>query len=340
MMIDADGSELQEVRPINPRFATGIYLDPKLAKYGFGPNHPFSNFRYAAFADAFQHLHLEKKPVLLRGRLATEAEIADFHTLDYINFVKKKSIEGKGFLDYGDTPAFSGVFEAASYVVGTVLHAVDQIMEGDIKRAFVPIAGLHHAHANKASGFCVFNDCAIAIHHLRKKYGLEKIAYIDIDVHHGDGVYYAFEEDPHLFFADIHEGDIFPGTGFITEQGLGAGKGKKLNFSLDAGAGDADFFGFWPHIEALLAREKPEFILFQCGADSLANDPLAAISYSDQPHSHAAKRLCEFANTYAKGRLLALGGGGYNLHNIARAWIAVIQSLIHTPFDGKTPPDS
>lgn len=306
---------------------TGIYLDPELAKYGFGENHPFNNDRYDAFAKTFP---LESNALLLKGRFATDDEIAAFHTPDYIDFVKKKSLEGTGYLDYGDTPAVPGIFEAASYVVGTVLDAIDHIVKGPIKRAFVPIAGLHHAQANAASGFCVFNDCAIAINTLRNKYGIKKIAYVDVDVHHGDGVYYAFEEDENLIFADIHEASIFPGTGLRDEVGKGPATGKKLNLPLPAGAGDKEFFDVWPQVEELLTREKPDFIIFQCGADSLEGDPLAFLTYSDQPHAYAAKRLCELANTYAQGRLLALGGGGYFLPNIARAWGAVAESLIRT----------
>lgn len=316
-------------------YSIGIFLDIHLAKYGFGPNHPFNNFRYAAFADALEQLHLDKNALILKGRLAKDSEITQFHTSEYVSFIKQKSTEGTGYLDHGDTPAMLGIFEAASYVVGTVLEAVDQIMQGTIERAFVPIAGLHHSHPEAASGFCVFNDCAIAIKTLRQKYHIEKIAYIDIDVHHGDGVYYGFENDPNLIFADIHQEGIFPGTGFTSEQGTGKATGKKLNIPLPAGAGDDEFFAVWPQIEELLEHERPEFIILQCGADSLRNDPLAFFQYSDKPHAYAAQRLCKIANKYAKGRLLALGGGGYNMHNISQAWIAVVKSLINTTLDSK-----
>lgn len=304
----------------------GIYLDPQLAKYGFGEDHPFNNFRYDAFREAFEHLLLYKRASIMKGRLATDSEIAQFHTLEYLNYIKKRSAEGRGFLDYGDTPAVPGIFEAAAYVVGTVLDAVDQMMQGVIKRAFIPIAGLHHSHATAASGFCVFNDIAIAIRTLRQKYKVGKIAYVDIDVHHGDGVFYAFENDADLIFADIHESGIFPGTGHLSEQGKDQAKGKKLNIPLPAGAGDEEFFAAWPHVEELLEQEKPEFIIFQCGADSLANDPLAGLQYSDKPHAYAARRLCELANQYASGRLLALGEGAITckiLLEPGRQWLSL-----------------
>ena len=311
---------------------TGLFLDPNLARYGFGPTHPFNNDRYAAFADLFQKHQLETKVTLLQGRSATDIEITRFHTPEYLRFVKEQSAKGVGFLDEGDTPVVPGIFEAAAYVVGTVLEAVYQIMQERIKYAFVPIAGLHHSHPAAASGFCVFNDCAIAINTLRKCYNIKNIAYVDIDVHHGDGVYYAFEDDENLIFADVHQSNLFPGTGFEYEQGTTQAKGKKVNIPLPAGAGDEEFFTVWPQVEALLEREKPEFILLQCGADSLAHDPLGFLRYSDKPHAYAAQQLCKIADQYASGRLLALGGGGYNLHNIARAWIAVTKSLIKSSF--------
>ena len=125
--------------------------------------------------------------------------------------------------DDGDTPARPGIFDAASVAVGTTMAAVDAIMQGEAKRAFVPIAGLHHAGRDCAAGFCVFNDCGVAAEYLRAKYGVTRIAYVDIDAHHGDGVFYGFEDDPDLIFADIHEDGryLYPGTGAVTETGRG-----------------------------------------------------------------------------------------------------------------------
>ena len=203
-------------------------------------------------------------------------------------------------------------------------------MRGDARRAFVPIAGLHHASRSHAAGFCVFNDCGVVAEMLRRRHGLQRVAYVDIDVHHGDGVYYSFEEDPFLVFADVHEDGrfLYPGTGAAGENGLGLGRGSKLNIPMMPGAGDADFFEAWARVEAHLEQHQPEFIIFQCGADSLEGDPLAHLRYTEEAHAHAARRLMDIAERHARGRVLGLGGGGYNRENLARAWTRVVREFV------------
>jgi acetoin utilization protein AcuC len=240
-----------------------------------------------------------------------------------------QSATGSGFLDLGDTPAFPGVYEAAAYVVGSVLDAIDQVMAGECRHAFVPIAGLHHARRDSAAGFCVFNDCGVAIETLRSVYGLRRVAYVDIDAHHGDGVFYAFESDPELVFVDLHEDGryLYPGTGAADETGTGAAQGRKRNLPMPMQAGDDDFFAAWDKAEAFVDAHAPEFILLQCGADSIAGDPITHLQYTTAAHAHAAQRLCVLAERHCQGRLLALGGGGYNRDNLAKAWTAVLSEL-------------
>jgi len=202
-------------------------------------------------------------------------------------------------------------------------------MAGEAAHAFVPIAGLHHARRDGAAGFCVFNDCGILIEYLKQVYGLGRIAY-DIDAHHGDGVFYAFTEDAAVWIADVHEDGrfLYPGTGFADETGLGAAVGTKLNLPLKPGAGDEDFRRAWAEVEQHLQRASPEFVILQCGADSLAGDPIAHLQLSAAAHAYAARRLCHIAAEYGHGRLIALGGGGYNRCNLATAWCAVLEQMI------------
>jgi acetoin utilization protein AcuC len=260
---------------------------------------------------------------------ASAEELALFHTEGYIQRVRELSEAGSGLLDMGDTPAFPGVYEAAATVVGSVLDAVARIMDGRCARAFVPIAGLHHARPDRAEGFCVFNDCGVAIAALQARHRLTRIAYVDIDAHHGDGVFYAFEADPAVWIADIHQDGhtIFPGTGRAEETGSGEAAGTKLNIPLKAGSGDGAFFQAWEQVEAHVERAQPEFIILQCGVDSLAGDPLTNLSWSTQAHAHATRRLLELAERHCQGRLLALGGGGYNRANIGKGWAAVLAEL-------------
>jgi len=307
-----------------------VVTGERLARYGFPDGHPFGPDRHAAFMREFDARNLALRVQSLEPREASYEELLAFHAPAYVDFVRERSQSGQGFLDGGDTPAYRGVYEAAATVVGATLRAAEAIASGSARRAFVPIAGLHHAARDHAAGFCVFNDCGVAIELLRKRHGMERIGYVDIDAHHGDGVYYAFEEDPQVIFADIHEDghSLYPGTGAASEQGRGAAYGTKLNLPLAAGADDTAFARVWPAVLTHLRRFEPELILLQCGADSVEGDPITHMRFSPRVHGQAARDLSELAADFGHGRVLALGGGGYNRANIAHAWCAVVEGLI------------
>jgi acetoin utilization protein AcuC len=306
-----------------------VYRGDELANYGFGEDHPFGPDRHGAFQDELARANLGSAIEYALPRRATVDELALFHTPEYIDFISKKSAEGRGFLDGGDTPAFPGVFNIASDVVGTTLAAVDAVMQGDAYRAFVPIAGLHHAGRGHAAGFCVFNDCGIAIEYLRRNYSLRRVAYVDIDAHHGDGVFYGFEDDADALFADVHEDGqyLYPGTGAASETGKGRAAGTKLNIPLPPGAGDADFARAWREVEKYVDESRPEFIILQAGADSLEGDPITHLCYTEEAHATAATSLCALADKHCEGRIIGTGGGGYNRQNLARAWTRVVQAF-------------
>ncbi len=301
----------------------------EIAAYGFPGGHPFGPDRHAAFMRA-----LERSPCL--GRLeqraapaATRTEIEAFHTPAYVDRVLAAEHSDSGFLDDGDTPVFPDIYTTAAHVVGGTLSALAGILAGPIPRAFIPIAGLHHAGRDHAAGFCVFNDCGVAIEVARRRYGLQRVAYIDIDAHHGDGVFYAFADDPGIATADVHEDGryLYPGTGARSETGRGLAAGTKLNIPMAPGATDADFRAAFAEVEAYVDAFRPELILLQCGADALAGDPLAHLAYTEAAHAHAATRLRVLAQRHSAGRLLAMGGGGYNRDNLARAWTRVVEAL-------------
>ena len=309
---------------------TCIYLGQALADYGFKDGHPFGPQRHNAFEAELIRKRLDRQLVIQSPVAATADRIALFHTDDYIDKVRDYSVNGHGYLDGGDTPSFIGMFEAASHVAGSVTDALDRIMRGEFRRAFSPIAGLHHARRHAAAGFCVFNDCGIAIEYLRAQYGVKKVAYIDIDAHHGDGVFYSFEDDPDLLFADIHQDGrtLYPGTGFVNETGVGPAEGTKLNIPVPPYANDAVFDEVWPLVEAYLRQNEPEFILLQCGADSIKGDPITNMEFSPAAHAKAARSLRQIADDCCSGRMLAMGGGGYNHDNIARGWTAVVDAMV------------
>lgn len=308
-----------------------VYLGHNLASYGFGDDHPFGPMRHHVFEQAFHKKGLDQYTDTLTPVIADQATIELFHTHEYVEKVKEQSKFGTGYLDQGDTPAFIGMFEAASYVAGSVCNGIDQLMAANYKRVFIPIAGLHHARRHIAAGFCVFNDCGIAIEYLRHKHKIKRVAYIDIDAHHGDGVFYSFEEDPDLIFADLHEDGkyLYPGTGAITETGQGEAKGSKLNIPMPPGANDYLFRQVWPKVEVFLRNNKPDFILLQSGADSIKGDPITHMSYSEASHAYATQQLCKLADEFCDGKILAMGGGGYNHDNIAKTWTTVLSAMVN-----------
>jgi len=306
-----------------------LIAGPELATYGFPHGHPFGPDRYAAFMGELERSSVAAALERKRPRLASRDELLYFHTPEYVEKVAELSARGSGLLDAGDTPAFPGVYEAAAHVVGGTLEALAAIVAGPNRRAFIPIGGLHHATRDSAAGFCVFNDCGVAIEAARRVHGIRRVAYVDIDAHHGDGVFYAFEQDPDVLFADLHEDGrfLYPGTGSRSETGRGLGEGTKLNIPLAPGADDTVFHTAWEEVEAYLDAAKPELILLQCGADSLAGDPITHLRLTAEAHAYAARRLGVLADRYANGRVLGMGGGGYNRGNLARAWTRVVEEL-------------
>jgi len=306
-----------------------VYIGPELARYGFGRGHPFGPDRMDVFWHEAIKQGIDKRVSIADPVAAAQDTIRRFHTSEYIQRVIRQSETGQGFLDFGDTPAFKGVFEAAATVAGTGLAALESVIHGDHPRCFIPIAGLHHAKRDMAAGFCVFNDAGILIEALRCAYGIRRIAYVDIDAHHGDGVFYAFESDPDVWIVDMHEDGryLYPGTGFADEIGKGDARGSKLNLPMLPESDDADFHQRWPEAEAHIRQAQAEIIIFQCGADSIAGDPITHMRFSPAAHAHAAASLCRIADEFCQGRIIALGGGGYNRGNLAAGWNAVLGQM-------------
>jgi acetoin utilization protein AcuC len=307
-----------------------VYFGEDLARYGFGDGHPFGPDRIHAFWKETVKRGLDRRVSIAAPVSCGEDAILHFHTRDYIELVKARSRDGSGYLDSGDTPAFKGVFEAASYVVGSDLDALAAMLAGAERRVFVPIAGLHHARRDGAAGFCVFDDIGVLIETLRKEHGIRRIAYVDIDAHHGDGVFYAYEADPDVVIADVHEDGrfLYPGTGAVEETGIGPARGTKLNVPMPPGSDDEAFHRVWPLVEDFVRRARPEIVLLQAGADSIAGDPITHMRFSPEAHRHAARRLCAVADEFSDGRIIAMGGGGYNRGNLAQAWNAVIEAML------------
>jgi acetoin utilization protein AcuC len=306
-----------------------LFVGDLLASYGFPDGHPLGIDRQGAFWSEALALGLDKRVQVVAPRLATREELERFHTIEHVSWVKLRSEAGHGYLDYGDTPAFPGVFERGSAVAGTAIEGLDRLMAGHALRTFQPIGGLHHARRGQAAGFCVFNDLGIVIDSLRSRFGVRRIGYVDIDVHHGDGIYYTYEADPALIVVDIHEDGrfLYPGTGHAREIGRGEAEGTKLNLPLPPRAGDREFLAAWEKGLAYLRQHRPEFLILQAGADGLAGDPLGDLRYTPAVHVRVARDVRRLADEMCGGRLMVFGGGGYDLNNLAAAWTGVLREL-------------
>jgi acetoin utilization protein AcuC len=308
---------------------TGVSFGKESELYSFPYPHPMNKSRVELFAEWLHDDALRGQTQIVSPVSAREEDLLLFHTPEYVEQVRDSSRLGEGLLDAGDTPSFKGVYEASLFAVGNTLNGLDLVMDGGLDHFFNPVGGLHHAREGAAEGFCVFNDCSIVAMSALSRRLLSRVAYVDIDAHHGDGVFYGFESDPRVVIGDIHEDGrfLFPGTGSASETGQKGAEGTKLNIPLPPGAGDAEFIRAFDGIAGLIRRLQPELILFQCGADGLLGDPLAHLEYSAAAHSHAARTLHELAHELCDGRILAMGGGGYDATNVSAAWSAVVREL-------------
>jgi len=303
----------------------------QLTLYSFGPYHPMNSSRIRRFFDLFESSGLRGREgvILLEPILASKSLITLFHDEEYVEFIRRASAFGYGYLDYGDTPAFLGVYEASAYVVGSTLRAFEAVASGEVNHAFNPMGGLHHARRGSAAGFCVFNDIGVLIE-VAKMRGMRRILYIDIDAHHGDGVFYEYEEDPEVFIIDFHEDGrfLYPGTGFAWERGKGAAEETKLNVPLHPGSGDEEFLRKLEEALPFLEASRPDLVILQAGGDGIEGDPITHLCYTHRVHEKVAEVAREIADRYAGGRLIVLGGGGYEATNTAGAWLRVIEKLL------------
>jgi len=316
---------------MNARARLAVAYGEELLKYDFGGDHPMRSARIAEFFKLSRKAGILDDPrvKVIKPHAATVDDLLLFHTPSYIERVRKLSDIGTGMLDEGDTPVFSGVYEAACYTVGTTLECLKDSLSHHAC-SFNPMGGLHHARRDRAAGFCVFNDVAIAIEYSRKQLGIRQILYIDIDAHHGDGVMYEYYNDRDLRILDFHEDGryLYPGTGSESETGGPGAKGSKMNVRLQPGSSDEQFEARLSEAARFLAESDPELVILQAGADCLAGDPIAHLSLSPRVHSLIGGVAKKAADRSAGGSLLALGGGGYDPKNTANAWLCLLKAFL------------
>ena len=316
-----DGTSPRDRRDEAPR-ATVVW-DPRFREYDLGPGHPFTE-RYRELSVRLLERSLEpgERAALAWVRSVDPAPrevLGTFHETRYLDWVRTVSAGTEEvLLDHGDTPGLPGCYDAAARLVGGAVRAADRCWE-ERRPAFHPGGGLHHARPERASGFCIFNDLAVAIAPLVA--AGRRVAYLDIDAHHGDGVMYGFYRSGRVLDIDFHQDGrtLFPGTGALSEMGGGDGAGLKVNVPLPPGAGDEALLPLFRRVVPALVRSfRPELIVLQHGIDAHAGDPLARLQYTAAAYAEVDGLVLDLARELCDGRLLVTGGGGYRAESVAR----------------------
>ncbi|GGE77352.1 acetoin utilization protein AcuC [Priestia taiwanensis] len=303
---------------------------PQFSSYSFNDHHPFNQLRVDLSLDLLRKGDYINDSHLIQPRIATDEEILLIHDKVYMDIVKRAGhgeVTKEVTLPYGigteDTPIFQNMHEASALLVGGTLTAVDYVLEEKARHALNLGGGLHHGFHARASGFCIYNDSSIAIKYIQQKYKL-RVMYVDTDAHHGDGVQWAFYDDPTVCTFSIHETGryLFPGTGGIQERGQGAGLGYCFNIPVDAFTEDESWlYAYKTAFREIADYFRPDIIITQNGADAHYYDPLTHLSSTIRIYQEIPKLAHELAHKYCDGRWIALGGGGYDMWRVVpRAW--------------------
>ena len=322
--------------------------DLALETYGFGGEHPFNPLRLRLTLELWEELLLLEDYPFVGSDPANEEDLTTVHSL---NYVRRVQWAGRGMealsdlLDYGlgtgDNPIFPDMHDACARVVGGVLAACRLVVGGEAVHALCVSGGLHHALRSRASGFCVYNDAGVAIARLKEEYPGIRVAYLDTDAHHGDGVQWMFYDDPEVLTVSMHESGryLFPGTGGIGEKGRDGGVGYSVNVPLEPYTDDGSWIScFETVVPEVLRAFGPDLILSQNGCDGHKLDPLTHLSATTRLYEHVPHRVHDLAHELCEGRWVATGGGGYDIWRVVpRAWTALWAAVSHQEPPEKIP---
>ncbi len=319
-----------------------LMWDEAVTGYDFGSEHPMDPVRLALTMSLVRAYGLDRAVDVVAAKPAGDSTLRLVHREDYVAAVRAASADPRrADQAYGlgtvDDPAFAGMHEVSALIAGQSVGAAEAVWRGEAAHAVNFAGGLHHAMPGGASGFCIYNDASLAIARLLEL-GAERIAYVDVDVHHGDGVQAAFWEDPRVLTVSLHEHPrtLFPQTGWPEETGAtGPGEGGAVNVALPAGTGDAAWLrAFHAVVPELIADFRPQVLVTQHGADTHFEDPLAHLAVSLDAQRAVQEACHELAHTYAEGRWVALGGGGYAVVDVVpRSWTHLVGIAAHAPVD-------
>ena len=322
-----------------------VVFDPSLTEYDFGPSHPMSPVRVDLTMRLAGALGVLDRLVVVPAPVAGDDLIASVHERGLIEAVQRAGADPLGFepaygLGSDDNPVFHDMHRAAAHVVGATAEAFRQVWSGESLHSASVCGGLHHAMPDRASGFCIYNDVAVGIRWLLDQ-GVQKVAYVDVDVHHGDGVEQIFYDDPRVLTISLHETGqaLFPGTGFPGDCGGPEARGSAVNVALPPGTSDAGWLRAFHAVVPSLVREfGPEVLVSQHGCDSHRDDPLADLMLSVDGQRASYLALHDLAHESAGGRWVATGGGGYAVVDVVpRSWTHLLAVVGGEPLDPDTP---
>jgi acetoin utilization protein AcuC len=321
-----------------------LMWDKAVTGYDFGPGHPLDPVRLALTFGLIQAYRLDRAMEVVAARPAGDSTLHLVHRPDYVAAVRRvsadpRSADGSYGLGTEDDPAFAGVHEVSALIAGQSVGAAESVWRRETRHAVNFAGGLHHAMPGAASGFCIYNDAALAVARLLEL-GAERVAYVDVDVHHGDGVQTVFWDDPRVLTISLHEhpATLFPQTGWPEETGGTGAEGSAVNVALPAGTGDAGWLrAFHAIVPQLLHAFQPQVLVTQHGADTHFEDPLAHLAVSLDAQRAVAVACHELAHRSAQGRWVALGGGGYAVVEVVpRSWTHLVAIAAGQPI----PPES
>ncbi|GAA3851791.1 acetoin utilization protein AcuC [Saccharothrix violaceirubra] len=320
-----------------------VVWNPSFLGYDLGGDHPLNAVRLDLTIRLATGLGVLDGVDLVAPEPAADADIERVHDAGYLAAVRAAPVSGWDVghgLGTADNPVFARMHEASALVVGGSLAAARRIADGSACRAVNIAGGLHHAMRDHAAGFCVYNDCAVAISWLLDN-GFDRIAYLDVDVHHGDGVQAAFYDDPRVLTVSLHQSpfSLWPGTGLPAESGAAGAEGTAVNLALPPGTRDQAWLrAFDAVVPSLLRTFRPQVLVTQCGVDTHREDPLADLALSVDGHAAVYRRFRDLAEEVAEGRWLALGGGGYELIRVVpRSWTHLLATVLDRDLDPDTP---
>ena len=327
-----------------------LIVAPEVRRYDHGPQHPLRPQRVPLTWELLRAYGVDTAPgvSVLDAPPADDDTIGLVHTAAFIDATRRAGHGEEGaWLRFGygagDNPVFSQMHEAAAAVCGASVAAAREVVEGRAAHAFNAAGGLHHAMPARASGFCVYDDPAVAIAWMLRRGDVERVAYVDVDMHHGDGVQAIFLEDPRVLTISIHEYapeyEFFPGTGSASERGAGAGEGTAVNVPLPPGTDDDGWLrAFRETVPAAVRTFGPDVLVTQLGCDTHHTDPLAHLRLTTGAYREAASELHALAHTAAGGRWIATGGGGYQWATVVpRAWTIYVAEMAEAPVADELP---